>query len=296
MKTQARDLAEIADDIRSRIVGDAIAIGGLLREAKLQLRRGKFLPWVESEFEFSIRTAQNYMKAHRLATKYATVAYSKLTPTALYTLADGYFNAGDKFSADEVGLVLNEAAEQRVTRARVWEIICDEQHRKAALARGFNSVAEADAADAAEAEAANAAEAEAEVKAEEAARAELEATLAAGSELPPPEPTPQTSSLDQAILDATHADRGELRPGHGSMTERLVELTEEEIHKEIVRAVKALGFEDVKIGGGTTSVKPHESGGDQVITTYWVMTREIEPRLSSDARAKLRLLRERKAA
>jgi hypothetical protein len=204
-REKARDLAEIAADIRSRIetVGDIIAIGGLLREAKCQLRHGKFLPWLAAEFDFSERTAQNYMRAHKFATKNATVADLQLTPTALYALAEGYFSMDSseyaaKVTADEVALVLKEAAEQRVTRERVEGIIFDERERKDAATRGFDSVADADAADAA-ADAVDAARRAKEE--EEAARAEAAAILDAGSELPSPEPTAeQPTPREQANL------------------------------------------------------------------------------------------------
>ena len=80
MKKIQRSLAEIADAIRSKaeFLADIIAIGGDLLEAKRQLTcHGKWLPWLEREFNFSERTAQYYMKAYKFACKYETVADSK---------------------------------------------------------------------------------------------------------------------------------------------------------------------------------------------------------------------------
>jgi Protein of unknown function (DUF3102) len=201
MKTKARDLTVIADEVRSRIetVGDIIAIGGLLLEAKLQFRHGGFLPWVESEFDFSIRTAQNYMRAHKFATKNATVADLQLTPSALYALAEGqrYFSEETsrcrcvEYTADEIALVLKEAAEQRVTGDRAVEIIEADRLRKADAAK----------TEAAEQEPKDSEAQQQEAEAAAAQAAEAEATLDAGSELPPPEPSEsQASPLDKAIL------------------------------------------------------------------------------------------------
>jgi hypothetical protein len=58
----------------------------LLLEAKEQLEHGEWLPWLETYFGKSVRTAQNYMDAARFAIKYATVAHLMLRPTALYVL------------------------------------------------------------------------------------------------------------------------------------------------------------------------------------------------------------------
>jgi hypothetical protein len=230
-RAQARDLTLIADEIRARIetVGDIIAIGGLLREAKRQLQHGKFLPWVTAEFDFSERTARNYMRAYRFATenaasKSATVADLKLTPSALYFLADRHFSVKDyeQCTADEVALVLNEAAEKRVTRERAEDIILTEKDRKTeqkddeeALARGLKSGADADAADHAaflksledeqkpdepDPLVVIAEEALAATEAATTAAAEADALLDRPSELPPPEPAPQDSPHDKAIL------------------------------------------------------------------------------------------------
>jgi hypothetical protein len=205
-RAQARDLTLIADEIRARIetVGDIIAIGGLLREAKIQFRHGGFLPWLKSEFDFSVRTAQNYMRAHRFATKNATVAHLKLTPTGLYALAEGYFSADYKYTADEVALVLEEATEKRVTGTRAVEIVEAEIERKNAAeyekvarklaeegegAEETTELVTVDTPELTEAKALAAAQA-----------AEAAALLEAGSEVPPPESAPQSSPRKAAIL------------------------------------------------------------------------------------------------
>lgn len=46
-------------------VGKAIRIGQLLSEQKTDMGHGEFLPWLESNFEMSERTAQKYMMLYR---------------------------------------------------------------------------------------------------------------------------------------------------------------------------------------------------------------------------------------
>ena len=117
--TPPRSLTQIADDIRSRTesIADVVEIGRLLVEAQNQVGHGEWLPWLESEFDFSARTAQNYMAAQEFALKYETVAHLRLTCSALYALASGGY--GDA----EVDAVLAAAAVGRVTRTRLGEIV-----------------------------------------------------------------------------------------------------------------------------------------------------------------------------
>ena len=114
-----RTLEQIADDIRSKTksISDAIAIGGLLLEAQKQVGHGEWLPWLDREFDFSARTAQNYMASHEFGLKYETVAYLRLSCSALYTLASG------DYSDEEVVAVLTAAATERVNRGRLEEIV-----------------------------------------------------------------------------------------------------------------------------------------------------------------------------
>jgi hypothetical protein len=96
-----------------------VEIGGLLIEAKEQLdRHGRWLLWLQAKFPHAIRTAQNYMAAHRFAAKYATVAHLNLAPSALYTLAR--FDSEGKTKA--VKAALREAKTKWVDYERVYEI------------------------------------------------------------------------------------------------------------------------------------------------------------------------------
>jgi hypothetical protein len=117
MKPQQRTLVQIAAEIRKRAesTADIIAIGGLLREAKKQLPKDQsWLEWLAKEFDFAARTAENYMRAHGLASTFAmvaNVAETRLTPTALYWLASA--DLGKK----EIEKILRKAKTQRITGA-----------------------------------------------------------------------------------------------------------------------------------------------------------------------------------
>ena len=113
-----RTLATIAEEIRARTetIADVIEIGRLLIEAKGQAEHGEWLPWLEREFDFSDRTAENYMAAHRFAEKFETVSNLKLTLSALYFLA-----RCDRSRWIEA--VLTAAATRRVTRVDAWGIV-----------------------------------------------------------------------------------------------------------------------------------------------------------------------------
>src|SRR5215469_4612116 len=125
MSTNAapRALSLIAAEIRERTetIADVIEIGGLLIEAREghQLDHGDWLPWLEQEFDFSERTAQNYMAASRFAAKYETVSYLKVTCSALYYLATG------DHAPHEIEAVLAVAAQRRVTKDAALDIMLE---------------------------------------------------------------------------------------------------------------------------------------------------------------------------
>jgi hypothetical protein len=81
-------LRKLAEQVRNHSRSSTksiIAIGEALRDAKKHLEHGKFVEWVIAECGFTIRTAQNYMRAAELTDKSETV--SLLNPAALYRLA-----------------------------------------------------------------------------------------------------------------------------------------------------------------------------------------------------------------
>jgi hypothetical protein len=82
-----RSLDSIADDINKLGRSNIFAIGGLLTEAKLQCGHGQWAKWIWDNFEYSESTAQNYMKASRLAAKFPTVRDLKIGARTIYSLA-----------------------------------------------------------------------------------------------------------------------------------------------------------------------------------------------------------------
>lgn len=74
-----------ATKIRSLIQASIIKAGGELLAIKAKLEHGQFGPWLDAEFSMTERTAQNYMSAFELASKYESV--SVLPPATLYRLA-----------------------------------------------------------------------------------------------------------------------------------------------------------------------------------------------------------------
>jgi hypothetical protein len=84
---RALALRECRTRIRTEMmktVAPIIAIGGELIAAKKMLGHGAFGDWVESECGFTVRTAQNYMKASRLAGKCESISY--LPAATLYRM------------------------------------------------------------------------------------------------------------------------------------------------------------------------------------------------------------------
>jgi hypothetical protein len=86
-----RFCAEQAEAIRvlgRRVVGDIIEIGNRLIAVKGRLQHGEWLPWLEREFGWSERGAQNYIAvANAFSGKSATVADLPIDAGALYLLA-----------------------------------------------------------------------------------------------------------------------------------------------------------------------------------------------------------------
>ena len=81
-------LRKLAEQVRSHSRSSTksiIGIGEALRDAKKRLEHGKFREWVEAECRFTIRTAQNYMRAAELTDKSEII--SRLNPGAIYRLA-----------------------------------------------------------------------------------------------------------------------------------------------------------------------------------------------------------------
>jgi hypothetical protein len=117
-----RDIEVITGELQTalkREATDVIAIGDLLLEAKEQLKHGKWLPWLKSNFGSSDSTAQNYMNAARLAIKYPTVGNLKLKPTALYFLGLNLVST----PSDEIKAIFKVAKTEWIDQERACEII-----------------------------------------------------------------------------------------------------------------------------------------------------------------------------
>jgi hypothetical protein len=53
--------------LAKNVVGDVVEIGRLLTEAKERCAHGDWLPWLQKEFSWHERTAQNFMRVHQLS-------------------------------------------------------------------------------------------------------------------------------------------------------------------------------------------------------------------------------------
>lgn len=87
-RKNVRSLDEIADGIHKLERRNIIDIGNLLLEAKAQCEHGQWLQWLYSEFGWSSTTAERYMKAADLASKFHILQNLRLAATTLYELAD----------------------------------------------------------------------------------------------------------------------------------------------------------------------------------------------------------------
>lgn len=87
-KADDQFLRKLAEQVRNHSrssTNSIIAIGKALHDAKQRLSHGKFGEWVVAECGFTMRTAQNYMRAAELTDKSEIV--SRLNPAAIYRLA-----------------------------------------------------------------------------------------------------------------------------------------------------------------------------------------------------------------
>ena len=111
---------ERADEIRARgrrMTEDIIAIGGKLIEVKDRLGHGQFGAWLEREFQWDARMAQNFMRVYSRF-KSEIISDLNIGPTILYMLA------APSVSYEVAEDVLNRArAGENVTVADVREAI-----------------------------------------------------------------------------------------------------------------------------------------------------------------------------
>ena len=107
---------------------DVIQAGRLLILAKNEVGHGEFLPWLETEFSLSEKSAQRYMAAHKFMIevaapllKSAKLSDLRLRPSALYELVDLH-SRGTATQAD-IEAILIEAAKNWVGSKRLTEIL-----------------------------------------------------------------------------------------------------------------------------------------------------------------------------
>jgi Protein of unknown function (DUF3102) len=126
-KTKAvanRTLESITGEIHAALkhqTANIMLVGALLVEANEHVEHGKWLPWLQQEFDLSERTAHRYMKVARLVAKSATVADLNLSPSALYVFAD----EADECDDDDMAAILKVAATtpERITKSRAQKIV-----------------------------------------------------------------------------------------------------------------------------------------------------------------------------
>jgi protein gp37 len=83
-------LAEHAAEIRRlgrRVVADVVEIGRHLNECKRIAGHGNWLPWLDREFGWTDKTAENFINVHKLAGKFENFSNLDLPVSALYALA-----------------------------------------------------------------------------------------------------------------------------------------------------------------------------------------------------------------
>jgi Protein of unknown function (DUF3102) len=141
-----RTLSVIEEEIRialKRKTDDVITLGGLLKEAKAQLKHGEWLPWLEKKFSLSETTARRYVKAHEFArskiAKSANLEHLKLHVSALYLLCEGQLarrTTGSRlkrvdFAPEVIEAVLEEAKDKWVGPERIQQILTEFEDAKA---------------------------------------------------------------------------------------------------------------------------------------------------------------------
>jgi hypothetical protein len=119
----ARPLDVITREIGIALRSETVCIiksGTLLLEAKAQINKhGAWLPWLEENFDLSLRTAQNYMQvAEFAAQKRNDVAYlDNIAPAVLYALAAG------SYEPEVTASILKLAKERRVDQSLVAAMV-----------------------------------------------------------------------------------------------------------------------------------------------------------------------------
>jgi Protein of unknown function (DUF3102) len=126
-KTPTRELATIVAEIHAVLRNDSASIikrGDLLLEAKSQLHHGKWLLWLDENFDMDERTAQRAMAAAKFAAKYDSTVVLNLSVEALYALGaevhkDGKWEGYLRFPPPVVSAAIEEAKTKQVGLKRL---------------------------------------------------------------------------------------------------------------------------------------------------------------------------------
>jgi hypothetical protein len=126
--------AEVIQNLSRQMAAGAIEIGRRLAQCKPLVGHDNWLSWLNREFQWSERTAQNFMQVHELSLKAANIADLNLPVSALYQLAapstpeavrDDILvraNAGEAFSVAEIRRLIDQARPDRPARDRYRDL------------------------------------------------------------------------------------------------------------------------------------------------------------------------------
>jgi hypothetical protein len=180
-------LAEHADAIRSlgkRVIADVIEIGRRLTEAKKLAGRGNWLLWLEREFGWTDKTAENFVNVYKLSQQAKIENFSDLSlpVSGLYLLAAP---STPKEARDEI--IDRAEAGEKVSVAEIKETIAE---AKLSTAERHTPGMPADPA--------------ANTAPEPAGSAPPQAPQQLTAETPKPEPQPEDTGLTGDLLQLIH--------------------------------------------------------------------------------------------
>ncbi|WP_164937274.1 DUF3102 domain-containing protein [Bradyrhizobium vignae] len=119
-KRKNRSLETIADDIHKLQRASIFDLGNLLIEAKAQCEHGNWLSWIWTEFEYAPSTAERYMNAARLNTKFPIVRNLRLAANTVYALVDECVDDDLPAIIDELA---KHATDKRLTHREAERVI-----------------------------------------------------------------------------------------------------------------------------------------------------------------------------
>jgi hypothetical protein len=118
-----RTLAVIKDELEivlKRETMDIIAIGGLLIEAKAQVKHGLWLKWLTENFSLSKSSAERYIKLHKGAAKIPNFGNLKIRPSLLDKLI--LYPPKRSFPPEVQAAIFKEAERKWVDLTRAYQL------------------------------------------------------------------------------------------------------------------------------------------------------------------------------